>query len=84
MSGEPNRPLFLGSYWTNHSEILHSSCLDLSEELLLGSGPKYPEFPKKILEINFSGKIPEINFSGKIPEINFSGICRILVFKVSK
>ena len=41
-------PLFLRNYWTNQSEILQSYCLDLSEERVLGSGPKYPE-------INFSG-----------------------------
>ena len=61
-------PLFPGNYWTNHSEILHSYCLNLSDELLLGSGPKYPEYPEKFRKLT-------------VPE--FSGISRILVISVS-
>ena len=47
-------PLFLGNYRTSHSEILHSYSLDLFEELLLGSGPKYPEFLDKFRKLKFS------------------------------
>ena len=39
-------PLFLGNYWTNQTDIFYSNWLDLPEELLLGLGPKYPEFPE--------------------------------------
>ena len=51
----PCRALFFGNYWTNQSEILHSYCLDLSEEHLLGSEPKHPEFPGKFRKLTFSG-----------------------------
>ena len=47
--------MFLPIYDTNLPEILHKYCLDLSEELLLGLVPKYPEFPEKFRNLYFSG-----------------------------
>ena len=47
------RNQFLWIYWTNHSEILHNYCLDLSEGLILCSGPKNLEFREKTPELQF-------------------------------
>ena len=53
--GADSAPLFFGNYWTNHPEIFHNYCLDLSEELLLCLGPKYPRLPEKIQNVRNFG-----------------------------
>ena len=38
-------PLYLGNYTTDSSEIWYAYFTDHSNELQIGSGPEYPEFP---------------------------------------
>ena len=48
--GAHSDSLFLRNCWINPSEILHGYLLDIYEELLLGSVPKYQENIRKICQ----------------------------------
>ena len=63
-------PLFLGNYCTNHPEILHNYCLDLSEVLYLGRGQKYPDIPRKKSGNSFSGIFQNAR--------NFGNFCKLI------